>query len=405
MPARKALVPKYCLHKPSGRAYARIRGKVVYVGRYGTDESKAEYGRLVAELAVTPSPLPGDAGDLTVVELIAAYLDFAEGYYRKNGQPTRSLEQIRLAMRPLRELYGAEAAAEFSPLRLLAIQEKLAAARHTRSYVNKQIGAIKRLFKWGVSRELVPSALQTALSTIEGLRMGRSPARESRLVLPVEQELVDATLPHLPPVVADMVRFQRLTGARPGEVRQLRPCDLDRSGVVWEYRPASHKTEHQGRQRVVYIGPRAQQVLLPYLLRDPQANCFSPAESEEKRHEDQRKRRRTRVQPSQTNRRMSKPARAPRTTYTRTSYQRAIARAIVKANKDRRKEAEEMGIEPVLLPHWHANQLRHSKATEIRRQFGLEAAQVILGHAKADVTQVYAERDARLATEVAKQVG
>ncbi len=55
-----------------------------------------------------------------------------------------------------------------------------------------------------------------------------------------------------------------------------------------------------------------------------------------------------------------------------------------------------MGVEPMLLPHWHANQLRHSKATEVRRQFGLEAAQVSLGHAKADVTQVYAERDARL---------
>jgi integrase len=64
-----------------------------------------------------------------------------------------------------------------------------------------------------------------------------------------------------------------------------------------------------------------------------------------------------------------------------------------------------MGVVPVLLPHWHANQLRHSKATEVRRQFGLEAAQVSLRHAKADVTQVYAERDARLAVEVARKIG
>jgi len=194
MPARKALVPKYCLHKPSRRAYVRIRGKVVYVGRYGTDESKAEYGRLIAELAVTPVPLPVATSDLTVVELIAAYLDFAEGYYRKNGQPTRSLDNIKLAVRPLNQLYGQDPAAEFSPLRLLAIQEKLAAARQTRSYVNKQIGAIKRLFKWAVSRELVPAAVQTALSTVERLRMGRSLAREPKAVLPVESELVDATL-------------------------------------------------------------------------------------------------------------------------------------------------------------------------------------------------------------------
>jgi site-specific recombinase XerC len=55
--------------------------------------------------------------------------------------------------------------------------------------------------------------------------------------------------------------------------------------------------------------------------------------------------------------------------------------------------------------HWHPNQLRHSKATEVRQRFGLEAAQVVLGHARADVTQVYAERDTALAVEVTKKIG
>ena len=77
-----------------------------------------------------------------------------------------------------------------------------------------------------------------------------------------------------------------------------------------------------------------------------------------------------------------------------------------KANADRRREAAQVGDDnPALLPHWHPNQLRHSKATEIRRQFGLEAAQVVLGHAKADVTQVYAERDSALAVEVMRRIG
>ena len=70
MPARSAPAPKYCLHKPSGRAYVRIRGKVVYVGDYGSADSKQEYGRLVAELAVQPTAaLPtARASDLTVVD-------------------------------------------------------------------------------------------------------------------------------------------------------------------------------------------------------------------------------------------------------------------------------------------------------------------------------------------------
>ncbi len=235
--------------------------------------------------------------------------------------------------------------------------------------------------------------------------MGRSSARESKPVLPVADAVVDDTLPHLPVVVADMVRFQRLTGCRPGEVCGLRPCDLDRSGEIWQYRPASHKTEHHGRARIIYIGPQAQQVLLPYLLRDAQVNCFSPAESEQKRREVQRARRKTRVQPSQWSRRRPRPKRAPGTAYTKDSYNWAIQRGIAKANRKRTKESAGSGVDPVLVPHWHANQLRHSKATEVRHQFGLEAAQVILGHAKADVTQVYAERDARLAVEVARKIG
>ena len=226
------------------------------------------------------------------------------------------------------------------------------------------------------------------------------------LYCPVPENVVDATLPYLPPVVADMVRFERLTGCRPGEVFTIRPCDVDRSGEVWQYRPESHKTEHHGRQRIIFIGPRAQAVLLPYLLRDAQAHCFQPIESERSRHEAMRSRRRTRVQPSQRNRRKARPARPPKTAYDRNSYARAVKRAVERANADRREAAAQAGDDnPVLLPHWHPNQLRHSAATKVRRMFNLEAAQVVLGHAKADVTQVYAERDSALAVEVMKRIG
>jgi integrase len=57
------------------------------------------------------------------------------------------------------------------------------------------------------------------------------------------------------------------------------------------------------------------------------------------------------------------------------------------------------------VDRWSPNQLRHTAATQIRREFGLEAAQVILGHSKADVTQVYAERDLAKGAEVARRIG
>ena len=53
----------------------------------------------------------------------------------------------------------------------------------------------------------------------------------------------------------------------------------------------------------------------------------------------------------------------------------------------------------------HPNQLRHLFATEVRKAHGLEAAQVLLGHSRADVTQVYAERNLTLAARVANEIG
>ena len=35
--------PRYCLHKATGRAYVRIDGKQVYLGRFGSPESKRKY--------------------------------------------------------------------------------------------------------------------------------------------------------------------------------------------------------------------------------------------------------------------------------------------------------------------------------------------------------------------------
>ncbi len=44
-------------------------------------------------------------------------------------------------------------------------------------------------------------------------------------------------------------------------------------------------------------------------------------------------------------------------------------------------------------------------STVVRKDFGLEAAQVVLGHSRADVTQIYAERDLEMAERVIKQIG
>ena len=170
----------------------------------------------------------------------------------------------------------------------------------------------------------------------------------------------------------------------------MRPCDVDRSDEeVWTYTPVNHKTAWRGDERVIHIGPKARAILEPYMDRPADAFCFSPSESEAVRHKEQRARRKSPVQPSQRNRRKNKPKRPAGTHYTRDSYRRAINRA-----------AEAAGVQ-----HWFPNQLRHSAATEIRAMFGIEAASTRLGHKSIAVTQVYAEKSAKLSRDVARQIG
>ena len=224
---------------------------------------------------------------------------------------------------------------------------------------------------------------------MRNLQKGRSKAKETAPVEPVDIAVVDATLAELPEVVADMVRVQLLSGMRPGEVCALRPCDIDRAGDAWLYTPPQHKTTHHGHRRTIAIGPRCQGVLLRYLARAADAYCFQPKDSESKRLAE---REAARVVPMSygnrrgTNRRGTSKAGA---VYRVRSYSRAVERA-----------AERAGVE-----HWTPQRLRHTKATDIRKEFGLDAAQAVLGHRGAKVTEVYAELDQEKAVQVALKIG
>ena len=393
MPHLTQSTPKYRKHKASGQAIVTIRAHDFYLGPWNSKASKIEYDRIIGEWLAAGRQLPirdSEAADLTVVEILARFKSFAVKHYRKAGDPTGEWENIRHAIEPLRRLYGRTLAREFGPVALKALRQEMIDAELSRGVINSRVRKIKRIFRWGVSEQLVPTEVVIALETVEGLQMGRTTAREAPPVTPVPDEIVDKTLRYLPEVVADMVRFQRLTACRPGEVCVLRPCDVDRSGGdIWVYRPKGHKSEHQGRKRTVFIGSKAQAVLLPYLLRDADSYCFSPLDTERKRLARMRANRKTKVQPSQLDRSKKNAKRKPGERYTTNSFGYAIRRASEKAGVER----------------WGPNRLRHTAATRIREQFGLEAAQTVLGHAKADTSEIYAERDSTLAARVMADVG
>lgn len=394
MPWRSDHHPTYRLHRVSGQGIVTLDGRDHYLGPYGTEQSRREYDRLIGEWLLQGRQSPDDRRvAVSVTELIAAFWTHAKTYYRRpDGTPTTELKNFKDALKPLRRTYGHTTAAEFGPLALKAVREEMIRMKWARTNINKQVGRVKRVFKWAVENELVPPDVFHGLQAVASLKAGRSEARETEPVKPVPKEQVDAVLPYLSRQVAAMVQLQLLTGMRPGEVIAMRPLDLDMAEEVWLYRPATHKTLHHGHRRVIHLGPRAQEILRPFLTdRALHLPLFAPAEAiaelRAKRHADRRT-------PSScgnnigTNR-VVRPRRKAGERYTVPSYGRAIKYACAKAG----------------IAGWHPHQLRHSYATNVRRAHGLEAAQVLLGHHTLSATQVYAERDEASAKAIASKVG
>jgi hypothetical protein len=92
----------------------------------------------------------GTGHPLSIAEVLLAYWGFAKQHYRKNGEPTNELNNIRYALRPLKQLFGHTAIQEFGPKSLKAIQEKMIASGMSRGVINQRIGIIKRVFRWAV---------------------------------------------------------------------------------------------------------------------------------------------------------------------------------------------------------------------------------------------------------------
>jgi integrase len=395
--ASKPRIPSYCHRKPTGRAFVKVSGRFVYLGPYDSPASRDAYAAVVADF-LAGRPVGATAGPsvaparycLTVRELVDRYVAHA-AYYVKNGEPTSEAGNVTRACETAAASFGNLPADEFGPLCLKTVCDKFIANGQTRVGVNGSVRRIVRMFKWAAAEELTAASTHHALTLVAGLRAGRTTAEETKPVRSVADSLIDATLPHLPAVVADMVRLQRLTGMRPGEVCSLRPCDLERSGDVWTYGPASHKTEHHGLERTVFIGPQAQAVLIRYLARASSTHCFRPCDSEARRRAELHAARTTPL--SQGNRPGTNVAESPLRRagerYRKDAYANAVRRACIAASG----------------PHWTPNQLRHTAATAARAEFGLDGAQVVLGHAHAKTTEIYAEKNAETGRAIARRIG
>lgn len=363
-------VPKYRKHSSRDIGFSEWQHRRIYFpGRYNSAESKAAYRAFIRDHGLAePVQRPGNTTTITIATLGALYLDHAERHYPAGTHSEYAA--VRIAVGRLLQAHASLPAKEFGPLKLKAFRDSLISPTVARSYVNRQLAKVRRMFAWGVSEELIPAEVYHALMTVPGIEAHRTKAREPEKIKPVAWADVEATLGELHPIHQAMVRFQWLTGARSQSICLAKAKQFDTSATPWIWRPR-HKTEYRGTELIVFVGIKAAAIIKPFMENRPY--LFDPRDSRnDPRYNDH---------------------------YDSNSYRQAIERAIERVNEERAEK------KLPLIEEWTPHQIRHAHATTVRAKYGLEAAQVALGHESMDITQVYAEKNLELARKIASEIG
>lgn len=348
----------------------------------------------------------GRSDGASIAELVDRYIEHAKQRYRKHGEPTGTDRNVWYALRPFLIEYGKQGTEAFGLDELEAYQRKLdESGRLCRNQVNARIRIIKAMFVWGAGhrgkngQRLVPPSTAGELKLIGNLRRGYCRAKDHPRRGSVPEATIEKTIKELPPVIAAMARVQLITGARPNEVRLMKAREITKTGKgPWEYRPESYKTEHfdgEGGRKIIFIGPRAQKVLRPFLDAaekdtDGEGYLFRPEDSAAKRRAESAEKKKTPSRRARDESRAENPRRKYNRFYTASSYRNAVARA-----------AERAGVQP-FTPY----QIRKARATEIDRKLGAEAAAIQLGHRNVRTTlDYYIDPRTEQARELARKIG
>src|SRR5262249_30249317 len=137
----------------------------------------------------------------------------------------------------------------------------------------------------------------------------------------------------------------------PGELVALTGAMIDRSEDIWFAKLEDHKMIHKGKTRVLTFGPKSQEILQRYLVKDQKVRLFP---------------------------------------ISRKSFSDNIRRA-----------CDSLKLPTKFTAHW----LRHCSGTAIRKSHGLDAAQATLGHASRTTTERYAALVPEEVRQVARERG
>ena len=346
---------------------------------------------------------------VTVGEFLEKYLEWIKDDLRldRNGKENPDLRKIKRACQFLVP-YNDWPMEDFGPDELKAVQKCLLAhhyksgksmKRYTRRGVNDTIKWIRRIWEWGLGRQIVMVEQVQSLREVKNLRVGQSPSIDHSRRDRVTEEEFQKMLDCASSVVGDMLRLIWCTGMRPYEVCEMRPFDiLTDDPDCWLYIPGrdktpvgDHKTAHFGRVKVIPLTKKSQQILKPR-IQDYASKyyVFRPSDAIQELRETRAMNRNTTLMQGNrpgTNKK-EKPAKQPGNKYNNNSLCHACKRACVRA-----------GVR-VFVPY----DLRRTVATGTRAILGKEAAKVLLGHAKTDTTDIYLLEEVQEAIKVAKML-
>lgn len=409
---RMPRLPRYCKHKPQNRAYVRWKpffgSKQHYLeGDYGSPESIAEYERILARIrqaGVTEPPATKPAPKAATVSYLYVAYDDAVGVTKSADWKQR----FAAASRPLIKAYGQSLCADFGPLKLQDVRDAMRAKGWGCYTVNSRVNLLKEMFRWGATREMFPASVYGALQVVAPLKPSDFPAKPSAPRKPATSKAIMSVLPHVTPLIGTMIRVQFLCGMRSEELCRLRACEIDRSGEVWIYSPSLHKTAHRGKSKIICFGPKAKELLTPYLGK-PDEFVFTPAKSIAEDKSRRAAERKTKLYGAAKKRKPKERRTRPR--YTSRTYFKALRYGFLRLahslghegkppkGYSLRKWLAERGIE-----YWHPHLLRHTRATKTRAVYNLEGSAAQLGNTLT-ATQIYAQQSLALAVRIARETG
>ncbi|MBO4541337.1 MAG: tyrosine-type recombinase/integrase [Bacilli bacterium] len=374
--------------------------KRVYLGLWKDKASEERYeihkrywertGEYYQEKVLNPSyPYP----DMTVRDLSSLYLDYLSSEKKKKK---KTLEVYIYSLRSLCDIYGDCKLGNFNGQKLANFRQKLIdSGKYIRKTINKRIVIIRSAFNWGCFMEFVSSENLKTLENLPKIREGENGTKEGTRVRSVPRKNVEATLPFLPSVVADMVRLQLSTAARPEEIRIMRECDIDKSDPsLWIYRPSHDKTmgrRKEGKSRKIHLNRKDIEIVRRNFNPNKKGDyVFRPEEAAKEAQKIASERLKALYPNSvKSTKKKSETTKKYKPFYSNYCYVQAISR----------------GCERAGVPHWNAYQVRHTRLTEIYHKYGIEAASEMAGHESITTTMIYLDLDYKKAEEVARKEG